>query len=142
MKAEYAVPKAHPIQQAFARRQNSVEKNHTLWTSTVSAAYGLLDAVREEKKVRQIVISAAATVTVCAAADVGYLQILIILFSWVIALICEMFNTALEKALDYSGGTEYHPLIRQGKDYAAACTFVSIVFAGLLSLSLLWDRLF
>ena len=117
-------------------------KNRTLWASTVCAARGFLSAVRREKKVRYVVITMAIVTAVCMAADVGYFQILMIVFSWVVTLICEMFNTALEKALDYSSGKEYHPLIRQGKDYAAACTFVSVLFAGSLSGFILWGRLF
>ena len=87
-----------------------------------------------------MVLAAAAVTTVCIVANVGYFQILMVLFSWVVALICEIFNTALEKALDYASGKEYHPLIRDGKDYASACTFVALVFAGTLALFLLWNR--
>jgi len=117
-------------------------ENHTLWASTLCAARGFVSAVRSEKKVRHVVIAATAVTAACVVADVGYFQILMIVFSWILALICEMFNTALEKALDYSGGKEWHPLIRDGKDYASACTFVSVLFASLLSISILWDRLF
>ena len=59
--------------------------------------------------------------------------------SWVVSLICELFNTALEKAMDYTSGKEYHVLIRQGKDYAAACTFAALVFAGCLTLFVLYQ---
>ena len=117
-------------------------KNHSFLASTVCAARGLLSAVRSEKKVRHVVLATALVVAACMAADVGYFQILMIVFSWVLALICEIFNTALEKALDYSSGKEFHPLIGQGKDYASACTFVSVVFASLLSSFILWDRFF
>src|SRR3990167_5553039 len=111
-----------------------INPNSPLWKSTVTAAKGFIFAIRTEKKVRQVVIAMACVVTVCIIADVGYFQILMIIFSWVLALICEMFNTALEKALDYASGKEYHILIRQGKDYAAACTFVALVFALALAL--------
>ena len=118
-----------------------VPKNGSLYRSTVTAAGGFFDAVRSEKKVRQVVIAAAIVTAVCAFADVGYFQILMTIFSWVVALICEIFNTALEKALDYASGKEYHPLIRSGKDYAAACTFIAILFASWLSLFVLWDAI-
>ena len=119
-----------------------IGKNHTLWASTVCAARGLFSAVRDERKIRQVVLTLTGATIICVFADVGYFQILMIIFSWIVCLICEMFNTALEKALDYSGGKEYHPLIGQGKDYASACTFVSVVFASLLTGFILWDRLF
>ncbi len=108
-------------------------KNSSLLRSTITASTGLINAIKTERKVRQVVIAAVIVTAVCSAADVGYFQILMTIFSWVLALICEMFNTALEKALDYASGKEYHPLIRAGKDYASACTFVAIVFAGALA---------
>ena len=118
------------------------DPNSPLWKSAVTAAGGFVSAVRTEKKVRQVVIAMVCTTTVCMIADIGYFQILMVIFSWVLALICEMFNTALEKALDYASDKEYHLLIRQGKDYAAACTFVALVFAGFLAVFLLADKLF
>jgi diacylglycerol kinase len=108
--------------------------NPSLLRSTITAARGFYDAVRTEHKIRWVVLAAVAVTAICVIADVGYFQILMIIFSWVVALICEMFNTALEKALDLASGKEYHPLVRAGKDYAAACTFVAIVFAGSLAL--------
>lgn len=113
-----------------------------LWNSTRTAVIGLFTAIRDETKIRQVLLAMASVVTVCVWADVGYFQILMIIFSWVLCLICEMFNTALEHALDYASGKEYHPLIRKGKDYAAACTFIAIVFASLLCLFVLGDRYF
>ena len=109
-------------------------KNPSLFKSAITAATGLINAIRTEEKIRQVVIAAAVVTGICVIADVGYFQILMIIFSWVLSLICEMFNTALEKALDYASGKEFHPLIRAGKDYAAACTFVALTFALALAL--------
>ena len=117
-------------------------KNSTILKSTVSAAKGFISAVRNEKKIRQVVMAMSAVTAFCVVADVGYFQILMIIFSWVVALICEMFNTALEKALDFASGKEYHPLIRDGKDYASACTFIALTFAGTLTLFILSNRFF
>jgi len=116
-------------------------KNSSLLRSTITASTGLINAIKTERKVRQVVIAAVIVTAVCSAADVGYFQILMTIFSWVLALICEMFNTALENALDYASGKEYHPLIRSGKDYAAACTFVAIIFASALSLFVLSEAI-
>ena len=117
-------------------------KNSTLLKSSLSAATGFVNAVKTEKKIRQVVLVMLGASAICAIADVGYFQIMMIIFSWVVALICEIFNTALEKALDYASGKEYHPLIRDGKDYASACTFIALIFAGALTLIILADRLF
>lgn len=124
------------------RKPNSTEKYNNLWESTVGAATGLIDAIKTEKKIRQVFIAMVVATVICMIGDVGYFQILMVIFSWVVALICEMFNTALEKALDYTCDKEYHPLVRQGKDYAGACTFVAITFAVSLCLFVLWGRYF
>lgn len=115
-------------------------KNNTLLKSTITAATGFLHAVRTEKKIQQVVLAAVIVTALCILMKVGYFQILMVIFSWVIALICEMFNTAMEKALDYASNKEYHPLVRDGKDYASACTFIALVFAGMLALFVLWER--
>ena len=116
--------------------------DRTLLTSTRTAAGGFIAAVKTEKKIRQVVLAMGGAGVVCKFADIGYLQIWMVLLSWLLSLICEMFNTALEKTLDYASGKEYHPLIRQGKDYAAACTFLALCFAGTLTLFFLWARYF
>ena len=132
-----AAPGAHNYRM---RNPNSTEKCHNIFESTQCAASGFLTAVLAESKVRTVVLFMIVVSLVCGFADVGYFQILMVLFGWVLALICEMFNTALEKALDYASGKEYHPLIRQGKDYAAACTFIALIFASLLTLFVLYER--
>ena len=122
------------------RQPNSTEKYKNLWESTIAAAAGLFFAIRGEKKICQVFIALGFATTICALADIGYFQILMVIFSWVLSLICEILNTAMEKALDYTSGREYHPLIRQSKDYAAACTFVALTFSVLLTAFVLWDR--
>ena len=124
------------------RGPKSTQQYHNLWESTKGAATGFFNAIRYEKKIRQVFVCLVVTTTICKIMDVGYFQILMVIFSWVVALICEILNTALEKAMDYACGKEFHPLIRQGKDYASACTFVAIVFAGALTFFVLWERYF
>ena len=121
------------------RHPNSTEKYNNLFESTLGAATGLFNAIRTEKKIRLVFLSMVIVTGICVGSDVGYFQILMVIFSWVVALICEMFNTALEKVLDHAS-QQYHPLIRQAKDYAAACTFVALVFAFSLAIFICWDR--
>jgi diacylglycerol kinase len=126
----------------FSRKRHSTEKYNNLLESTLGAATGLIYAIRTEKKIRQVFVSLVIAMAICLFGDVGYFQILMVVFAWVLALICEIFNTALEKAMDYACGKEFHPLIRQGKDYAGACTFVALVFAVSLTIIVLWGRHF
>ena len=124
------------------RAPNSTEQYNNLWESTIGAATGFFSAIRHEKKIRHVFIALVAVTILCKTMDVGYFQILMVVFSGVVALICEILNTALEKAMDYACGKEYHPLIKQGKDYAAACTFVALIFAASLTVIVIWARYF
>lgn len=124
------------------REQNSTKPYPNFWESTKGAALGFFYALRSEKKVRQTFYALIVAGALCMFADVGYFQILIVILSWMIALICEIFNTALEKALDYACDKEFHPLVKQGKDYASACTFISVVFAVALTMMVVWSRHF
>ena len=124
------------------RAPNSTEEYHNLWESSVGAAKGFFNAIRCEKKIRQVFIAVVTVTIICKIMDVGYFQILMVIFSGVVALICEILNTALEKAMDYACGKEFHPLIKQGKDYAAACTFVALIFGAALTVTVIWARYF
>jgi len=124
------------------REHNSTKPYLNIWESTKGALSGFIHALRREKKVRHVCYALITAVFICIVADVGYFQILIVILSWMIALICEIFNTALEKALDYACNKEFHPLVKQGKDYASACTFISLVFAVSLTIMVAWSRHF
>lgn len=124
------------------REKNSIKPYSNFWESSKGAFFGFVDALRMEKKIRQVAIALTVAVVLCMIADIGYFQILIVILSWLMALICEIFNTAIEKALDHSSGREFHPLVKQGKDYASACTFITITFAVVLTLILIFGRHF
>jgi diacylglycerol kinase len=123
------------------RPPDCTDKNANFFDSTLSAACGFWDAVRKESKVRQVVVASVLALSVAGWARPGLVLFIFTLGAWVLALICELFNTALEKGLDYACKSEIHPLIREGKDYAAACTFVSTLFAAGLTLFILYRRL-
>lgn len=124
------------------RPPNCTDQYENFWESTKGAATGFFRAIHREKKIRQVFIALCAATILCIFADVGYFQILMVIFAWVVSLICEIFNTAIEKALDYACGKEFHPLVKQGKDYAAACTFVSLVFSVCLTIFVTVERYF
>ncbi len=124
------------------QEKNSTKPYRNFWESTKGASSGFMYALRHEKKVRHVCYALITAVLLCILADVGYFQIMIVILSWIISLICEIFNTALEKALDYACNKEFHPLVKQGKDYASACTFISLVFAVSLTIIVVWSRHF
>src|SRR3989338_2114020 len=123
-------------------KNKETAKNPTFWKSTLIAAQGFLTVFKHERKVRL----AAAVVLIFFGLAVwlkaSYLETLFILFVWGQVIVGEIFNTSLEKAMDYASGKEFHPLIKRGKDYAAASVFVLSVLASVISLFILGHKFF
>ena len=112
-------------------------KNPDFLKSWWIAANGFLTVFKKERKIR---LAAAILVIFLALSfwlETTYLEKLFILFVWVQVIVGEIFNTSLEKAMDYASGKEFHPLIKLGKDYAAASVFVLSVLASVISVFIL-----
>lgn len=110
-----------------------VGKNPSMTRSITVAAQGFLLVVRLEKSVRRIIYTALIAVGAALYLRAQYLEILVLVFAWMITMTFEIFNTSLEKAMDYASGKEYHPLIKKGKDFAGASVFIASSFALILS---------
>lgn len=117
-------------------------KNPTIWKSTLIAAGGVVSVFKHERKIRLAGAVAVTCVALAAWTGASHVEVLLILFAWVQVIVGEIFNTSLEKAMDYASGKEFHPLIKRGKDYAAASVFVLSVLASGVSLFILGGRLF
>ncbi len=109
-------------------------KNPTFFHSTAIAARGFATVFRHEWKVRLAFAVLIICVSLAVWLNASYMEIMLILLAWTQVIVGEIFNTSIEKAMDYSSGHEFHPLIRLGKDYAAASVFVLTVFASVVSL--------
>ena len=116
------------------KNSKSTGKNLTFWKSTSIAARGFVQVFQSEKKVRLAFIVAFIFTYLAILVKVSHLEILFILFTWIQVIVGEIFNTSLEKAMDYASDKEFHPLIRRGKDYAAASVFVLTVLASSISI--------
>ena len=117
-------------------------KNPTFWISTLTAARGFRTLVQQERKIR---LALAVTVIVIGLAvwlRTSYLETLLLLVVCIQVIVGETVNTSLEKAMDYASGMAFHPLIKRGKDYAAASVFLLSVLASIVSLVILARRYF
>ena len=119
-----------------------IGKNPTFWKSTATAARGFATVFMHERKIRLAYVVAVVCVTLAICVDATYLETLLIFASWTQVIVGEIFNTSLEKAMDYASGKEFHPLIKRGKDYAAASVFVLSVLASVITLVILGVRYF
>lgn len=115
-----------------------IEKNPTFLRSWTIAAKGLVTVFKHELKVRFGFSVALASLAAAIWLNVSFLEILFILYAWAQVLVGEIFNTALEKAMDYAAGKEFHPLIKRGKDYAAASVFLLSCLATFVTLFILF----
>ena len=105
-----------------------MDKSHSLFESFRHAIDGFADAVKSERNMR---IHCAATIIVMGCAfvfglSVGEKAVLLILCGLVIT--AELFNTALENAVDLAS-PELHPLAKRAKDSAAAAVFIMSITA-------------
>jgi diacylglycerol kinase (ATP) len=123
-------------------KNKATGKNPTFFKSTLTAAKGFVTVFRNERKVRLAAVVVLIFSGLAVWLEATTLEILFIFIAWVQVIVGEIFNTSLEKAMDYSSGREFHPLIKLGKDYAAASVFVLSVLASAISLFILGSKFF
>lgn len=117
--------------------ETSIGKNPTFIKSSITAAKGFVQVFNKERKIRFAYVVLSISVGLAVSVDASYLEVLFVLFAWTQVIVGEIFNTSLEKAMDYASGREFHPLIKRGKDYAAASVFVLSVLATFITLFIL-----
>jgi diacylglycerol kinase (ATP) len=101
---------------------------------------GLVYAVRTQRNMRIHVIIATLVLVASLLAGVRKLELAVLVLVILLVLITEMFNTALEFAVDLVT-KEYHPLAKLAKDVSAGAVLVSSVGAALVGYLILADNL-
>lgn len=91
-----------------------------------------LKAAFEEQGFRQLVYLNTVLVLLAVFLSFGVLTKAILIFASLITLIIELFNTAIEAAVDHTS-MEVHPLAKRAKDTASAAQLL-----GLIGLAVLW----
>ena len=101
---------------------------------------GLVYAVRTQRNMRIHVIIATLVLVASLLVGVRKLELAVLVLVILLVLITEMFNTALEFAVDLAT-KEYHPLAKLAKDVSAGAVLVSSVGAVLVGYLILADNL-
>src|SRR5215217_3966677 len=101
---------------------------------------GLIYAVRTQRNMRVHVIIAALVLVGSLLVGVSKLELAGLVFVILLVFITELFNTALEFAVDLVT-KEYHPLAKLAKDISAGAVLVSSVGAVLVGYLILADNL-
>jgi diacylglycerol kinase (ATP) len=101
---------------------------------------GLIYAVRTQRNMRIHVVIAALVLIGSLLVGVSKLELAALIFVILFVFITELFNTALEFAVDLVT-KEYHPLAKLAKDISAGAVLVSSVGAVLVGYLILADNL-
>jgi diacylglycerol kinase (ATP) len=101
---------------------------------------GLVYAVRTQRNMRFHVVAAAVVLVGSLFLGVSKLELAVLVLVIMFVFVTEMFNTALEFAVDLVT-KEYHPLAKLSKDVSAGAVLVSSVGAVLVGYLILVDNL-
>jgi diacylglycerol kinase (ATP) len=101
---------------------------------------GLIYAVRTQRNMRFHVVASAVVLVLSLLVGVSKLELAILGLVIMAVFVAEMFNTALEFAVDLVT-SEYHPLAKLAKDVSAGAVLVTSVAALTVGYLLLSDNL-
>jgi diacylglycerol kinase (ATP) len=102
------------------------------------ALEGVVHALQRERNMRIHFIAGFLVIIAGIYMNFDSTQLVLLFFAVTFVLVAEMFNTAIEHAIDLVND-EYHPLAKISKDIAAGAVFVSAVNA-LITAYLLFVR--
>lgn len=115
-------------------------KNKNLIESFNHAITGLIHAIKNERNMKIHIFIAAAVVLLSFFYDLNRQEIIVILITISIVLICELFNTAIEAFVDALIDT-YHPKAKVVKDTAAAAVLISALMSLGVAYFIFFNRL-
>lgn len=101
---------------------------------------GVVYALRTQRNMQIHVAAAAVALVMALTLNVSRLELLAIIVAICLVVIAEMFNTALEAAVD-AVITEYHPLVKVAKDVAAGAVLVAAANAAVVAYLVFYDHL-
>mgnify|MGYP000844631299 CR=1 FL=1 len=104
------------------------------------AIEGIIHSVRTQRNMRIHMAAALIILTACFFYDISRTELLIVLITITLVIMAELFNTAIELAID-STTNYYHPLVKLAKNAAAGGVLVSAVNAAAVGYIIFWDKL-
>ena len=98
-----------------------------MFMATKYSLEGIWAALRTEIAFQQEVLVLAGLLLVVFFSGMEFLTGAFVLFSWIMVMVTELINSALEAAFNRFG-SEIHPLTKRGKDIASAAVFCGVCF--------------
>ncbi|MBM3664289.1 MAG: phosphatase PAP2 family protein [Actinobacteria bacterium] len=121
-------------------RPGALPKQGSLRWSFTWAFEGIVFVLRTQRNM-QIHVAAGLLVLILALVlGVSRFELLALVIVVALVLVAEMFNTALEAAID-AVVTSYHPLVKMAKDVAAGAVLVAALAAIAVAYLILYGRL-
>ncbi|MTI95656.1 MAG: diacylglycerol kinase family protein [Firmicutes bacterium] len=112
----------------------------TLWQSFYYAWQGFQYALRTERNFRVHILSVILLAAIIFWLDIPAVEAVLLFAAAFAVLICELFNTAIEKTIDLYT-TRIHPLAKIAKNCAAAAVLLSAIFALIAALFIILPRI-
>ncbi|QEY25948.1 diacylglycerol kinase [Neisseria zalophi] len=98
---------------------------------------GLRAAYRHERAFRQLIWLNVVLLTVAVILDFGPATRMMLIIASFLSLIVELFNTAIEAAVDHTS-TAHHELAKRAKDAGSAAQMLALVLLAVLWFMALW----
>ena len=103
------------------------------------SAAGLASAWRTEEAFRQEVVLGLVLAPLALWLGQTALERTLLIASWLVVMIVEMLNTAIEATVDRISD-DHHRLSGKAKDLGSAAVFLSVVLAALVWCTVGWQR--
>lgn len=105
-----------------------------------NAINGVIDTVRTQRNMKIHLLAALVVLIACFAFDISKIEFLILAITITLVIAAELFNTAIEAAIDMTTNY-YHPLAKIAKNAAAGAVFITSVNALIVGYIIFWEKL-
>jgi diacylglycerol kinase (ATP) len=130
-----------PVQRLLREpRPGALPKQGSLRWSFTWAFEGVVFVLRTQRNMQVHVAAGVLVLVLALALGVNRFELLALVLAVCLVLVAEMFNTALEAAID-AVITSYHPLVKVAKDVAAGAVLIAALAAVTVAYLVLYGRL-
>ncbi|WP_313567920.1 diacylglycerol kinase [Acetoanaerobium noterae] len=117
-----------------------MEKNTNLIKTFNYAIDGIIYTLKSQRNMKIHYAIAILVLFLTLFLNLSRIEIIAVFFSISLVILCEMFNTAIEKTVDLVT-TEYSPLAKIAKDVAAGAVLISALNSIMVAYLVFFDRL-
>lgn len=128
------------LSRLFRRSEGGLPRQGSLRWSFTWAFAGIVYVLRTQRNMRIHIVAGLGALILALVLGVTRLEFIAILVAVSLVIIAEMFNTAIEAAVDATV-RDYHPLVKVAKDVAAGAVLVATVNALVVAYLVFYNHL-